>query len=86
MIFPYQGSQILITDSMCDSNGHLNMVQHCQVLEDGCYGFQEDLGYTMSRRTYQRIEKGDDVQPKYLDYIIKFYGNMSSIYEFYVEK
>ena len=47
MIFPYQGSQILITDSMCDSNGHLNMVQHCQVLEDGCYGFQEDLGYTI---------------------------------------
>ena len=46
MIFPYQGSQILITDSKCDSNGHLNMVQHCQVLEDGCYGFQEDLGYT----------------------------------------
>jgi len=34
---------------------------------------EEDLGYTMSRRTYQRIEKGDDVQPKYLDYIIKFY-------------
>jgi len=34
---------------------------------------KEDLGYTMSRRTYQRIEKGDDVQPKYLDYIIKFY-------------
>tara|TARA_B100001093_G_scaffold210794_1_gene202355 strand:+ start:176 stop:1279 length:1104 start_codon:yes stop_codon:yes gene_type:complete len=34
---------------------------------------KEDLGYTMSRRTYQRIEKGDDVQPKYLDSIIKFY-------------
>ena len=34
---------------------------------------KEDLGYTMSRRTYQRIEKGDDVQPKYLDFIIKFY-------------
>ena len=34
---------------------------------------KEDLGYTMSRRTYQRIEKGDNVQPKYLDYIIKFY-------------
>jgi hypothetical protein len=34
---------------------------------------KEDLGYTMSRRTYQRIEKGDDVQPKYLDYLIKFY-------------
>ena len=35
---------------------------------------KEDLGYTMSRRTYQRIEKGDDVQPKYLDFIIKFYN------------
>ena len=34
---------------------------------------KEDLGYTMSRRTYQRIEKGDDVQPKYLENLIKFY-------------
>ena len=41
--------------------------------EDFLSRMKEDLGYTMSRRTYQRIEKGDDVQPKYLDYIIKFY-------------
>ena len=46
MTFPHQGLPVLITESMCDSNGHLNMVQHCQVLEDGCYGFQEELGFT----------------------------------------
>ena len=38
---------------------------------------KEDLGYTMSRRTYQRIEKGDDVQPKYLDFIIKFFDKQN---------
>ena len=79
MTFPHQGLQVHITESMCDSNGHLNMVQHCQVLEDGCYGFQEELGFTteyfnqgysnfvleMNIRYLQEVYAGENVSTCY---------------------
>ena len=37
------------------------------------------LGYGMSKRTYQRIEKGDDTQPLYIEHIHKFYYGLNLI-------
>ena len=35
----------------------------------------KSAGYEMSRRTYQKIEKGDLTQNAYLEALIKFYTN-----------
>lgn len=36
------------------------------------------MGYTISRRTYQRIENGDDTQPIYIEKLSKFFNRYSS--------
>ena len=38
----------------------------------------DERGYGMSRATYQRIERGEDIQPLYIEKLSKFYSKYFS--------
>ena len=46
--FPYLGNEVLITEDMCDLNGHMNVIYYAQIFEDefpfySALGFSSDL-------------------------------------------
>jgi|TARA_B110000438_G_scaffold300711_1_gene353748 acyl-CoA thioester hydrolase len=44
--FPYPGEPAVITNEMCDLNGHLNVVYYYHIFAQDFGGFYEDMGFT----------------------------------------
>ena len=44
-LFPYEGKEVIVTQDMCDFNGHMNVNHIKEVFEQGWEFTSEDFGF-----------------------------------------
>tara|TARA_B100001057_G_scaffold457096_1_gene505122 strand:- start:4448 stop:4921 length:474 start_codon:yes stop_codon:yes gene_type:complete len=82
--FPYLGNEVLITEDMCDLNGHMNVIYYAQIFEDefpfySALGFSSDLfekGFSfftleMNIRYLKEMKEGELALPCFRYFAVK---------------
>ena len=82
--FPYIGNDVLITQEMCDLNGHMNVIYYAKIFEDE-FPFYSSLGFSsdyskkgfsfftleMNIRYLKEMKKGEKASPCFRYFAVK---------------
>ena len=82
--FPYFGNEVLITQEMCDLNGHMNVIYYAKIFEDE-FPFYSSLGFSsdyfkkgfsfftleMNIRYLKEMKKGEKASPCFRYFAVK---------------
>ena len=82
--FPYFGNEVLITQEMCDLNGHMNVIYYAKIFEDE-FPFYSSLGFSsdyfkkgfsfftleMNIRYLKEMKKGEYASPCFRYFAVK---------------